>query len=184
MSQRVATLWLVMAVVLCAGAGADWLVLRGGKKIETAGPWKVRNDLIVVHEATGRTQALTFEVVDFPATLQANVRAGMPSSAAPGRRVAGSPAGEPGGVDLETIKRLQEVARLRAEAAAQARRLSEEQVRAALSGVAPKQPRTEDQSPGSLQAKPARSEYNNGLANCAIWQDRPKLYSDCLAGYH
>lgn len=183
MSQRVATLWLAMTVVLCAGAGADWMVLRGGKRIETAGPWKVRDNLIVVHEATGRTQALTFEIVDFPATLQANVRAGMPSSAAPGRRTAGSPAGDPGGVDLETIKRLQEVARLRAEAAAQARLLSEEQLRAALSGVAPKQPRTAD-SPGSPQAKPARSEYNNGLAACAIYQDRPKLYSDCLAGYH
>jgi hypothetical protein len=183
MSQRVATLWLAMTVVLCAGAGADWMVLRGGKKIETAGPWKVRNDLIVVHEATGRTQALTFEIVDFPATLQANVRAGMRSSAAPGRRTAGSTAEDPGGVDLETIKRLQEVARLRAEAAAQARRLSEEQLRAALSGVAPKQPRTEGQSAGAPQAKPAR-QYDNGLSSCASLQDNPSAYSHCLAQYH
>jgi hypothetical protein len=53
-------------------ADADWLVLVGGKKIQTEGPWTLKGDLLTVHEITGRIVTVGTNTVDAAACLKLN----------------------------------------------------------------------------------------------------------------
>jgi hypothetical protein len=65
---------VVLAVLDLAApaARADWLVLVGGKRIETEGPWTLKGDLLTVHERTGRILTVSTRTVDAAACLKAN----------------------------------------------------------------------------------------------------------------
>jgi hypothetical protein len=69
------TLPALLAVLLGAGpppAAAEWLILQGGKKIETEGPWSLKGDLLTVHETTGRILTVAVTTVDAAACLKRN----------------------------------------------------------------------------------------------------------------
>ena len=51
---------------------ADWLILVGGKKIATEGPWSLKGDLLTVHETSGRILTVATSTVDAAACLKAN----------------------------------------------------------------------------------------------------------------
>jgi len=53
-------------------AEAEWLVLVGGKKIQTEGPWTLKGDLLTVHETTGRILTVGTSTVDAAACLRLN----------------------------------------------------------------------------------------------------------------
>jgi hypothetical protein len=53
-------------------AEAEWLVLVGGKKIQTEGPWSLKGDLLTVHETTGRILTVGTNTVDAAACLKLN----------------------------------------------------------------------------------------------------------------
>jgi hypothetical protein len=53
-------------------AEAEWLVLVGGKKIQTEGPWTLKGDLLTVHETTGRILTVATNTVDAAACLKVN----------------------------------------------------------------------------------------------------------------
>jgi hypothetical protein len=105
-----AVVWWLGAVLLPARAGADWLILNGGKKIETDGPWQLKGDLLTVHQVSGRISTVSVNIVDAEACLRANggklhietlpvpLRAGtsvpnrrVSNSATPNPAIAGSP---------------------------------------------------------------------------------------------
>jgi hypothetical protein len=69
---RRATFLMLLSVLVCTAASADWLLLRGGKKIETTGPWVTRGTVVTVHETSGRTQTLMLSIIDYDATFKAN----------------------------------------------------------------------------------------------------------------
>jgi hypothetical protein len=97
---------LVVAVlgVAAPAARADWLVLVGGKKIETEGPWILKGDLLTVHDRTGRIVAVGTRTVDTAACLKANggslrieaVAVAPPPGAPVVKPEAASPSGRPG----------------------------------------------------------------------------------------
>jgi hypothetical protein len=51
---------------------ADWLILVGGKRIATEGPWSLKGDLLTVHETSGRILTVATSTVDAAACLKAN----------------------------------------------------------------------------------------------------------------
>src|SRR5579864_1867865 len=53
-------------------AEAEWLVLVGGKKIQTEGAWTLKGDLLTVHETTGRILTVGTSTVDAAACLRLN----------------------------------------------------------------------------------------------------------------
>jgi len=54
---------------------ADWLILRGGKRIETKGAWIERaNKTIVFTEVDGHHSSVLISLVDAEATRQANLK--------------------------------------------------------------------------------------------------------------
>ncbi|HYL05485.1 MAG TPA: hypothetical protein VE075_05570 [Thermoanaerobaculia bacterium] len=65
---------LLLAVLGTAlpAAEAEWLVLVGGKKIQTEGPWTLKGDLLTVHETTGRILTVGTSTVDAAACLKLN----------------------------------------------------------------------------------------------------------------
>ncbi|MDP9122636.1 MAG: hypothetical protein M3O15_14925 [Acidobacteriota bacterium] len=94
MIHRVAILSLLASITLAGSAAADWLVLRGGKKIETEGRWVVGGALVTVHESAGRALAVTLGIVDVDATVRANSRSGKPSGTLADRIAARAQAGK------------------------------------------------------------------------------------------
>jgi hypothetical protein len=204
MRPRVAILSLLIAVALAAAAGADCLVLRGGKRIDTIGPWTVRGTLIMVHDTTRRALTMTLAVIDFDATLKANAPGAKPPQPA---RSASQPRASAAGiavrptapnainagsddlaahVDLETIKKIQEYARNQAEMEAQMR------ARVAANMLAQMNARSGGGGSGSQdQAQQGRGRAQGrepsagfqATKDCAIWQDNPSAYSSCLANH-
>ncbi|HEY0780857.1 MAG TPA: hypothetical protein VGE98_00265 [Thermoanaerobaculia bacterium] len=72
-------------------ASADWLILRGGKRIETKGPWMERaNKTIVFTEVDGHHSSVLISLVDTEATRLANLQAAKKG----GSKVAKNTAGE------------------------------------------------------------------------------------------
>jgi hypothetical protein len=67
-----AGVWWLGTTLVPVCARADWLILNGGKKIETDGPWQLKGDLLTVHEATGRTTTVSVNIVDAAACLRVN----------------------------------------------------------------------------------------------------------------
>ncbi|HXO21664.1 MAG TPA: hypothetical protein VOA87_17265 [Thermoanaerobaculia bacterium] len=159
---------LTLAATACFG---DWLVLRGGKKIETAGQWGVKGDLLTIREATGKLRSVLLSIVDFDATLQANPR---PAKSA----------GAGWHISAVGIKMLQEAARQQEVMAAQMR---SQQLMNAQMATADSKPGRTGVSPGGqapAQGRPqpkGRSGFDS-LAACKVWQDNPSAYSRCLAG--
>jgi hypothetical protein len=69
---RVLLLAVLGAAATLPDAEADWLVLVGGKRIETEGPWTLKGDLLTVHETSGRILAVGTNTVDAMACLKLN----------------------------------------------------------------------------------------------------------------
>jgi len=69
---RVLLLAVLGAAATLPDARADWLVLVGGKRIETEGPWILKGDLLTVHETSGRILAVATGTVDALACLKLN----------------------------------------------------------------------------------------------------------------
>jgi hypothetical protein len=83
---------------------ADWLVLIGGKRIRTEGPWTLKGDLLTVHETSGRILAVATHIVDAQACLAANggvlriqaIPGALPQGTPLSKpRIAPAPAGDP-----------------------------------------------------------------------------------------
>jgi len=75
---------LAVAAGLCLGAGpagADWLVLRDGTRVETRGPWRVDGRLVVFTGADGTLSSLRDGDVDVAASRQATQAAAAPRPA-------------------------------------------------------------------------------------------------------
>ncbi len=69
---RTAVLPLVLGAALTAApAAGDWLVLRDGTRIETAGPWEVQGSQVVFTPPGGRLSALRAADVDLEASAAA-----------------------------------------------------------------------------------------------------------------
>lgn len=176
MSIRVAALGVVGALLVGGVCSADWLVLRGGKKIETTGQWLVQGNLLTVRQPSSGPKRVMLSIVDFDATLRANPRVA--------RR-----ADSTWHVSPEGIKRLQEAARQQEAMAAQLRAGQQAgKEEDAMGG----KPRKGAAGGGDAAAGPTRAQARNqgsrgsgfdALERCKIWQDQPKLYSDCLAGH-
>ena len=77
-------LLVAMAIALSAlPASADWLILRGGKRIETRGPWiEHANNTVTFTEADGHRSSVLLNLVDSAATRKANAQSGKGSKAA------------------------------------------------------------------------------------------------------
>jgi hypothetical protein len=65
-------LFLAVLGAAAPAARAEWLVLVGGKRIETEGPWTLKGDLLTVHETSGRILSVGTSTVDTAACLKAN----------------------------------------------------------------------------------------------------------------
>lgn len=105
---------LAVAAALLVPAAADWLVTRGGDRIETAGPWRVENRLVVFKRPDGSYASLRLSEIDLEAserlTRELAERARSPRP---------EPAPEPRGVVARlTEKELPPVAREEAPAGA------------------------------------------------------------------
>ena len=67
-------------------ASADWLILRGGKRIETKGPWiEHANNTVSFTETDGHRSSVLMSLIDNAATRQANGGKG-PKTAAKGAK--------------------------------------------------------------------------------------------------
>jgi hypothetical protein len=177
MSRWIPGVIAIIAVIAgCGVCAADWLVLRGGKKIETAGQWTVQGNLLTIRQPAGGPKSVTLAVVDFDATLRANPRTAR--TADPGWHI--TPDG---------IKLLQEAARRQEAMSAQARAGQESGLEAgAVAGKPGKNGTGNAQGSGTPQASGrlgqdrGRGAGFDALERCKIWQDNVKLYNDCLAG--
>jgi hypothetical protein len=84
---------LAVAVALLLPAAADWLVTRDGERIETAGPWRVENRLVVFKRPDGTYASMRLSAVDLEASerltreLAAKARAPEPPSEPARRKV-------------------------------------------------------------------------------------------------
>jgi hypothetical protein len=104
MRRSVLFLALLGIAAATSPAAADWLVLVGGKRIRTEGPWTLKGDLLTVHDTSGRIIAVATHIVDAQACLAAN-RGILHIQAVPGAlpqgtplsrpRIAAAPAGDP-----------------------------------------------------------------------------------------
>jgi hypothetical protein len=170
MSIRLATLLLVGCLVVSGSANADWLVLRGGKKIETAGQWTQQGVLLTVHEATGRPKSLMLSIVDFDATLRANSGAGKPPASG-------------WHITAEAIKKMQQITRQQEAMAAQMR--ARQKSGAEMDAMAGKVDRSDWAYQGQFRAgatpQPgSTSQGMQAIANCALVQDNVAAYNACL----
>jgi hypothetical protein len=59
---------LLLTAALLVPAAADWLVTRDGAKIETAGPWRVENRLVVFERPDGTYASMRLSEVDLEAS--------------------------------------------------------------------------------------------------------------------
>lgn len=59
---------LALAAALLVPAAADWLVTRDGTRIETAGPWRVENRLVVFERPDGTYASMRLSEVDLEAS--------------------------------------------------------------------------------------------------------------------
>jgi hypothetical protein len=75
---------LAVAAALLLPAAADWLVTRDGERLETAGPWRVENRLVVFKRPDGSFASMRLSEVDLEASerltreLAAEARAPKP----------------------------------------------------------------------------------------------------------
>lgn len=61
-----------VAVVLLLPAAADWLVMRDGSRVETAGPWRVESRLVVFKQPDGTLASVRLSEVDLEASERAS----------------------------------------------------------------------------------------------------------------
>lgn len=59
---------VVTAVALLVPAGADWLVTKDGTRVETQGPWEVRDRLVVFKQPDGTFSSMRLSQVDLEAS--------------------------------------------------------------------------------------------------------------------
>lgn len=59
---------LLAAAALLVPAAADWLVTRDGARIETAGPWRVENRLVVFERPDGTYASMRLSEIDLEAS--------------------------------------------------------------------------------------------------------------------
>ena len=158
---------------------ADWVVLRGGKQIETTGRWAVAGNLLSFRTADGTPKRVLLSLIDYDATLKANPRARKARNAE-------------WHISPEGIRILEETARR--QEAMEARMRAQQEMNAQMGSVAPK-PGAAGGDQGSTQGqRQGRSQENGpyggyatrgmlGIAACKIYQDDPGAYSRCLAQY-
>ena len=92
--RRRGTSWLMAAAALAAAApaGADWLVMRDGARVETKGPWTEQGAMIVFHTANGTLSSVRLRDADLDASREATEKAKLPPPPAPAPPVAKKPA--------------------------------------------------------------------------------------------
>jgi len=177
MSTRPVILSALLSVFACGACFGDWLVLHGGKTIETEGRWGVYGNLLGFHEAGGRPKSVLLSIVDFDATLHANPRVARAKDSV-------------WHISAEGIKRLQETARQQESMAA--RMHAEQEMSAEVRSVEAKPGTagagaTSGQAQGRAPARGTPKGYSSrgfqGLAECKHLQDYPSAYSSCLAQY-
>jgi hypothetical protein len=178
MSTRACLVSVLLSILAGSTGSADWLVLRGGKQIETEGPWALKGNLLSIREPGGRPKTILLSIIDYDATLHANSAVAKAKTKAPGWHVS-----------AEAIKRLQEFSRNQEAMAAQMR--ARQEMSAELHSV--------EARPGAIgagaggaqpQGKSQGTQYGGyatkgmqGIAACKIYQDSPGEYSSCLAQY-
>lgn len=59
---------VAVAAALLVPAAADWLVTRAGDRIETAGPWRVENRLVVFQRPDGTWASMRLSEIDLEAS--------------------------------------------------------------------------------------------------------------------
>jgi len=162
-------------LLVSTAALADCLILKGGKKIDTAGPWVTRGNIVTVHEVTGRAQTLTLSIIDFDATLKANAH-NPPSSA------------DLIHVDTPTVLALQMAFRNQKELALRIREQAQADLLAQMTGSKPTRVGTTPGGPQNAAAQPFGSVSTPGrgfdaVKNCTVFQDNLAAYNSCLAMY-
>ncbi len=65
----------LMAVSFALPAGADWLVLHEGGKLETRGAWEVKGKLVVFTSASGALSSMRLADIDLEASREATAAA-------------------------------------------------------------------------------------------------------------
>jgi hypothetical protein len=169
MVRRAIFLSVLLSAVLCANAWADALVLRGGKKIETAGPWVTRGNIVTIHEITGRAQTLILSIIDFDATLKANQH-NPPSTA------------DQMHIDTAAVLSLQTDFINQKELSQRIREQAQSDLLAQMTGSKPTKitnTRTGAAQPFGKASAPGKNFQ--ATERCAIWQDNLALYNNCLA---
>lgn len=82
-----ASLVAAVTVALLLPAAADWLVLRDGSRVETAGPWRVESRLVAFQRPDGTYASLRLSEIDLEAservTLEEAERAARKTPASP-----------------------------------------------------------------------------------------------------
>lgn len=183
MLKRALYLTVFLSILVGSACSADWLVLRGGKEMETEGQWAVKGNLLSVREVGGRPKTVLLSIIDFDATLRSNQRSNQKVAKAksPGWHIS-----------AEGIRRLQEFTRQQTTMEAQMRARQERN--AEMHTVEPAAG-TVVAGAGSLPlsggGKSQQGGQNGGyltkgmqgIAACKPWQDDPGRYSSCLAGY-
>jgi hypothetical protein len=74
---------LVATLVTAGAAGADWLVLADGSRVETDGGWTVKGRLVVFKDRRGALSSLRLSEVDVAASERATAEAAAPPPAPP-----------------------------------------------------------------------------------------------------
>ena len=171
MSRRILLLSMLVAALMVGSAYADCLILRNGKRIDTSGPWVTRGNIVTVHDTTGRAETLTLSVIDFDASLKANLH---------------NPRSTPDQVhvDGDTIEMLRSLARNQVELSRRIREQEQANLLAQMTGSKPSaiNARGGPKSPGAMpfgsESKPGKGFEST--QRCAIWQDNLPLYNACL----
>jgi len=180
MLKRALYLAAFLSILVGSACSADWLVLRGGKEMETEGQWAVKGNLLSVREVGGRPKTVLLSIIDFDATLRSNQKAAKAKS--PGWHIS-----------AEGIRRLQEFTRQQTTMEAQMRARQERN--AEMHTVEPAAG-TVVAGAGSLPLSGGGGKSQQGgqyggyltkgmqgIAACKQWQDEPERYSSCLAQY-
>lgn len=69
------TLALLLTALAVAPAGADWLVMTDGTRVETDGPWNQRGRLVVFTDTSGKLVSLRLADIDLEASREATAAA-------------------------------------------------------------------------------------------------------------
>ncbi|MDX1645396.1 MAG: hypothetical protein R3244_13665 [Thermoanaerobaculia bacterium] len=69
------TLALLLTALAAAPAGADWLVMVDGTRVETDGPWNQRGKVVVFTDTSGQLVSLRLADVDLEASREATAAA-------------------------------------------------------------------------------------------------------------